>query len=469
MKAVGIATNAGKWSFSETISRTLVCAIVCSLPIMLFNPMVYRLQVTEALVALLLLVMMWRMGHGSERLVRPPIALCAVAVWIGCACVSVRNAPVPREAWIETGKLVYLWGLAYLLYHHGVRYRMGEQLWNWMAIAFGIVLGGVVLGLGLLLCGVENALVHPYRIIAIALNIDSWVDYVPRAHSFLQPTANMLGAYLAGMTLPVMLYMEARGWWPSRWRLIAGTVGVLGAGALTMSRTVVGILVATGIGWYWIGRTRKWRWGGIGFCVVGLLTWFALIPFTVFYPLHVGASYSTHPDFKKEMIVDDRGRVRPNPVYFLRPGYGMEQWTFQFGYGFNHYAWLKYGAWTLFRRHPVIGLGLGQYGRGRQALQAEGVLPPDLHEYASAQSQYATSLAEMGLVGFLVGGGACVVLGWGLLHRGRRAQAVAIALGIVAIIALDIDVIAFRWVWGLVGIGLVPLGLGVQHDGLRGV
>jgi len=448
----------------DVVSVWLTRLLVLSLPLMLFNPMdpaFHRLQLTEFLFVPLFATTVWRVLFRGERVAVPSPLGLALAAFVLVLYAGTLVAMAPATSLVEATKILYLLLLGWTIWHNGTRYRLGADLAQWFLRAFGIVIAGAVVGGLLLFAGWETFLAHPSHIIGIALGISDILPIVPRVESFLQPTANMLGAYLAVATLPAIALLLARPGASRRRTAIALAVLLIALlGLLTMSRAFVGVLLAIAAGLLvlrWPVPLRR-LWGC--FALAAAIGAFLLLQlFTVLYPVNVAARYSTDPDFEKE-IVDLKTKTKPNPVYHLRPGVGLETVELRFDFAFNHYAWLKYAGWKAFTGHPVLGVGIGGFPSAAATLVQEGMVDREIADYRNAQSQYATLLAETGLVGsatFLL----AIVL---LAMRLRRAAASAnrplalpclLGLGVAAVVAIDLDILAFRWLWGLYAIALI--------------
>ncbi len=449
--------------------------LVVSLPIMLFNPInpaFHRLQISDLLFVVTLGLFLWQLFLRKIRFPSPSLMFFTVVLFIFLVFLSACFSSAPRHSVVEVIKIIYLFLLAALIYSVAYHYELRKNLWKWTSYGFLTVVIFSLIGIILLFFNVHTFLAYKTNIIPIALGMQQWLSFVPRVSSILRPTGNMTAAYMAGMILPCLVYyfnrqkLKNKPWIHLIILIIIGLIGLL-----TMSRAFVGVLLALYFGlivFKWLIPLR--RTFSVIILFVAIVSWLILLFFTVLYPVKFNVHYSSDPHFKKELVVL-KGESRPNPVYFMRKGVGLEKVDVSLNYAFNHYAWLKYGGLEIFKRFPWFGVGLGNYPIGMKILSKNKVISPQLVVYRSAQSQYATLLAEIGAIGvfgflFLV-----VSLFWRLSKQYSRYKdplslAVLLSLIIIAIIAINVDVIAFRWLWGIVGLALVPPVLDVSEKNI---
>jgi hypothetical protein len=434
--------------------------LVLSLPLMLFNPMnpeFYRLQISELLAIITFLLIIWRFLFVKEKIKIGRVGKSLI-VFNSILILSAIYGINSEKSMVEVLKIIYLSLLGSAIYINSIRYSLGEDLIKWTMWAFLIIIVGGLVGGLLLLVGVHTSLAEPSRIIGVALGVHEWLPVIPRITSFFQPTANLLAAYLAVLTLPVVDYLfrniipERLGKTRILLLLIIATIGVL-----TMSRAVIGVFLAI-----WLGITyfnweipvkNLWKNLAIFTAITG---WISLEFYTVFYPLDIQILYSFNPEFTKE-IVDLGTKQVPNPVYFMRNGIGLERITLDVSYAFNHYLWLKYIGWKLFEIHPWLGVGIGAFSDGAQHLAEFGLIDQELTAYRSAQSQYFTLIAEIGLLGCLSFFAVIFFLvqkikkSAGAIQK-RSSLLLLLCLPIIALIAVDMDVLSYRWLWGITAI-----------------
>ncbi len=439
--------------------------LVLTLPFMFFNPMIpvfHRLQISEIFFVLTFILFLWQLMVKKVHLPSPGLLFYVLGLFVAVLFLSSFFSLSPKQSIIESIKMLYLFFLAVIIYLVGHQYHLRVSLWHYMGYGFLIVIVFGLLGILLLLFNIHTFLAYKTGIISLALGIQNWLPFVPRVSSLLRPTGNMTGAYLAGMTLPCLaLYFAKDNRRDQVWKNLAILVIIGIMGLLTMSRAFVGVLLALYFGltiFKWQIPYRKLF--VILILIAAIITWLVLMFYSILYPLHFSVKYSNNPDYKKEIIVLD-GVKKPNPIYFMRNGIGLEKINVSLDYAYDHYAWLKYGGWRLFKQYPWLGVGLGNYSNGVALLAKESVLSDQLVAYRSAQSQYATMLGEIGLVGtgmfFLI---VIILLVYLLRRYIKEKDALSLALFlsllIIALIAIDLDVIAFRWIWGLIAIALLP-------------
>jgi len=127
-------------------------------------------------------------------------------------------------------------------------------------------------------------------------------------------------------------------------------------------------------------------------------------------------------------------------------------------------AQARAAGWDLVRRHPVLGVGFGNYHAAALARAAETGLPPQLAR--DAHALWLTTWAETGLVGLLLWLGWQLLLARSLLVRARAGAWPAAgallawgafqALGLVHHLPFHSSVhLTFALVWG---VGLVHPG-----------
>lgn len=454
--------------------------LVFSLPMTLIhptaNPHFHRMQIAEFFSVGLLMITGFRIFFRQERITRPNGFFISLAAYVmllyGMALMSNWRGP----ALLESTTILYLGGTAYLIYHNASKYLLYEDLWKWTTLTYVVILGGGVVGIILVFFGIDTMLAYQSRIIPIALGLTDWFSSVPRVLSLMSPTATMVAVYWAVMTLPVLTFLgmrDQKGLF-RRFGIIL-ILGIFLLGLFTLSRPFVGVVLAIYLGL----RVMKWEmplrsllaWG---FLCSAIGAFSILLFFSVLHPLGGSIRYSNDPTIKKEKVEIYPGFYRPNPVYILRDGIGLERISIQFDYSINHYAWLKYSAWKIMEEWPWFGSGLGNFTPALKRLQEKNILPrlapEDNDEFPSAQSQYATLLAETGVVGFLAAFFVLMALVFEIskrYHRRRdpRDLAIALSLLVLAISSIDNEVMSFRWLWGLWGLSLVRYPEGTEADG----
>jgi len=266
------------------------------------------------------------------------------------------------------------------------------------------------------------------------------------------------GAFVAaGVAVVAFLLLT-----PSRWPALAATAVAGIAGAITVGALdhrnelllgdmtnpvavqqghraglIIGIVcVVTALAWVGLvelgGRvptpSRVAGWATAGVIVVGAL-------------VAVGLS---HPIAKFDAFKSNSFSVGGNTPYIsghLLSSTGSGRWQF----------WAA--ASSEFQAHPLNGGGAGSW----QAWWLQhGTLGPFFTQYA--HSLYLESLAELGIIGLLLIGGAIVVGVVGAVRSALSLRSGAVAAAAAAAIAF-FAAAAYDWVWQLSGIAIVGVGL----------
>lgn len=458
------------------LSRWWLAAYVASVPVMLNNPaapfihlpLLSRLQISEFIFVGLLLTAWWESRLTWRRVVGTPLVL-PLALYVAAAALSLLGS---ARVITGLGELVVV---AYLVAIYIVAFQLldseGALRTAVRAFAAGVALTVVagVVGVLLLAAGVETPLAEKGYIITASLSIQDYIPWVPRVPSTLKPVANMTAAFWAvavGLLVPWAVYEPGlRQKALVRWTWI----GALLLSPLTFSRAIIGLFVA----WAIVLRS-----GGLGSRALRTGAWVAALVLLLLTPLlsvwyirDVRVAPETDPSAQKESVELREGSVRQNPVYFFREGAGAEKLTLQVDYAYNHYYWLKRGAWAMFWSSPAVGVGAGNFlGELNDLSGKTAEVPAGLKNYESAQSQVFTTLAEQGLLGaaaLVLLWAAVLRLLWGGARRGE-GPGQAIALGALAAVAgvllssIDMDVMNFRFVWVALALGVAATRLGLK-------
>lgn len=265
------------------------------------------------------------------------------------------------------------------------------------------------------------------------------------------------GAFVAaGVGVLLFVLLSPRRWAALATVVVAGGAGAVAVAVLVPKTALVNGDVDTPLGVHQGHHAALWI--GIA-CVVTALVWAGLaelgkripspprrvgqVTAAVLVALVVAAIVAAHPvarfnDFKSNAATNSGGTVTQS---HLLSSSGSGRWQF----------WSA--AVSEFRAHPLNGDGAGSWGAW---WLEHGSLPGFFTLYA--HSLYLESLAELGIVGLLLIGGAVLVAALGavrsalVLESGEIAAAAACGIAFFA-------AAAYEWIWQLAGIAVVGVGM----------
>ena len=202
------------------------------------------------------------------------------------------------------------------------------------------------------------------------------VGFVLAMVLFLQQTGTQLGLVAGALFLLIGL-----GLWPQvsylrrAWPWWAGIGGIcLAAVGIVLGPSTLGIglllFIILGAGSYGLGWAfRRWRWTWVPTLGVGLVMLFLLIPFTTPFTA------------VERTWEQNSGRVR---------------------------SWDWWVGWEMFKDHPIVGVGLGNYKLNFIPYKAKFLASPQGASYnfpiaraAQAHNEYVQMTAELGSLGIL--------------------------------------------------------------------
>jgi hypothetical protein len=300
----------------------------------------------------------------------------------------------------------------------------------------------------------------------------------PLLLAIMTSTRSRVASALAALPLPVLaavMYLTS-----SRGAFVAAAVGVVAFVVLTPRRwaALAALVVAGGAGVVAVAalvhknalvdghmRTPLGVSQGhdaavmIGIaCVVTALVWFGLA--------QLGTRVSTPPRVVGAAVVVAVVGLFLVALVASHPVRRFDQFKSNSGFGShgtptaNHLLTTsgsgRWQFWTVaiseFKAHPLNGGGAGSWEswwlqRGTYPLPSE-----------YAHSLYLEALAELGIVGLLLVGGAVVVGAWGAVRSARLLQSREIAAAAACGIAF-FGAAAYDWVWQLAGIAIVGVGM----------
>ncbi|HEY2353722.1 MAG TPA: O-antigen ligase family protein [Gaiellaceae bacterium] len=269
--------------------------------------------------------------------------------------------------------------------------------------------------------------------------------------------AGSRGAFVAA-ALGMVVYLVLT---PRRWPAVAAMsvagVGIVAAVAAIVHKKALvnGLMTPNGVAQ---GHKAALEIGVI--CVVVALLWLGLdelgrrfstpprkvgiVAAVVAVLLVIAAVAASHPvrrfdEFKNNSTRAGRASSTQTTGHLLTSS-GSGRWQF---WG---------AALTEFRAHPLNGGGAGSW-------EAWWLQHGSLKAFtANAHSLYLETLAELGIVGFLLLFGAVLCAVWGAVRSALRLKSADVAAAAACGIAF-FGAAAFDWVWQLAGIALVGVGM----------
>jgi hypothetical protein len=269
--------------------------------------------------------------------------------------------------------------------------------------------------------------------------------------------ASSRGAFVAaGIGMLGLVLLTPRRWFAVAAIAVAGVGGAAAVASIVHKKALVNGQMSTAIG-VWQGHRAALEIGSV--CIVIALVWLGLaelgrrlrtpspgvakVAVAIVVVLAVTAFLAAHPvrkfdEFKSAAKVGQTNSTVTTAHLLGSSGSG--RWQF----------WGD--ALSEFRAHPLNGGGAGSW---KYWWLQHGSLPLFTE---NAHSLYLESLAELGIVGFLLIAGAVITGIWGAvrsaleLKSGEVAAAAACGIAFFAAAAYD-------WVWQLAAIGLVGVGM----------
>ncbi len=394
-----------------------------------------RLQPMEVLFPVVAILWIIQTLREPGRLRRVPLKFplflyLLASVWSG---INAGNLPL----WLLDVAILSYLSMVYLIIASVIdSQRKLLRAWRvWMISAALIALVGL-LGYGFAAAtGKENFLVDTGDLPFLGKTI--------RLKSFLQPTASLLSAFLT-LSLPVGFVLFAEFSRRRLKRILFGVVlaAMIIADLVTFTRGFVASLVAMGVVLLRY-RRKSATWA---------LSAYALLSIAILGLVGVFIASSIRIDSFPFRHSPDASEPAGPPAQFS-PYYPADS--------IGIYLWLRRAALWMFKEHPFLGVGAGNYGLSIEQYIQEGVLPAGFAAVETAHGELFDRLAETGLLGLVTWGVFMLALGHmlvrGYVQSSFPASSLPYALmaGFLGIAAASIhlDVSHFRFLWIALGLG----------------
>lgn len=439
----------------ETITKVCFVLLLFFCPFMFFNPMTsvfapFQLFDVIFIIFIILLLLFFRNMAPIPTEILVILSLMGFFICLNTFGIYVKNNDV--GLYRESIKLVYCFFIlilvAYFTYAKYEKYYFSTVVQSYL-----ILFGAGILGIIFSIFGVESTLTEQSPIIQHAIRIEEFEVMIPRILSFMKPTANMFGAYLALVSLPILHYVFSMNYFKNSRNFNTMVILLLGILLfLTFSRVFVifPIIVWAGV------KYGKWDLlfssiiEKIGI-FISIVTFAFMQIFTLWYPIKFNLSYFNNPTHTKP-VVDLITKKIENPIYFVQDGIGSYIFSFNFEFAYNHYYWLKSCSNIVFWENPLLGVGFRGGTLYFDKIAGEEPICASLTDYINSQSQYFTLLSEHGLIGTLT-----LVVIFSLIFLTIYKQLVGyksiiiVSLVTMALVILDLDILTFRWTWVYLG------------------
>ena len=441
---------------NDSIAKIFFVLLLFFCPFMFFNPMTsvfapFQLFDVIFITFVILLFFLFRSMSPIPREILIILFFMGFFICLNTFGIFMTTNDVGLHR--ETIKLVYCF-LILILVAYFTYAKYEEYFFITVVQSYFVLFGAGILGIVFSIFGIESTLTERSPIIQHAIRIENLEIMVPRVLSFMKPTANMFGAYLALVSLPILHFAFSKNY--IKISKSFRTVIILFLGILlflTFSRVFVifPIIVWAGV------KYGKWDLlfssiiEKIG-VMVSILTFAFMQVFTIWYPIKFNLSYSNDPNHTKP-VIDLVTKTIENPIYFVQDGIGSYILKLNFEFAYNHYYWLKSCSHLVFWENPLLGVGFRGGTLYFDKISSEEPICASLMDYINSQSQYFTLLSEHGLIGSLT----LIIIFWLIFltiykQLSGYKSILIVALVSMALVILDLDILTFRWTWVYLGL-----------------
>ncbi len=372
----------------------------------------------------------WRV-HGSRAV------WWAAAIYVASLLPSFASTQHLSTSFVEWIKTVYVVCIGFTI----ARWSMVSSAWDQLVRVFAVVVAALI-AFTLAVWGYATWSGHAPASVAVIMAVPN-VGQVVRVKGLLL-TPTFLANYFT-MGVPLLAgYAITHTSWPrvAGWSTLL--LGIVATG-MTASHSLAGCLAAAAL-----MAPRTTRGDRLArralMLAAGAAVLFGIVATTIsVYEVHASsAPASTAP-------------ARAPDHDFLGPhGTGEE------GVIRVHYAWVSYGifkrlALEAWRRHPWIGMGLGEFPTVVVQAFNEGRIHAYYAGGAHPHNTWLGAMAESGLIGLTGLLSFWVVLLWEFVSRGAQRHATSVEAwrwraplaGLVGLLinSLHVDVMHFRFLW----------------------
>lgn len=425
--------------------------VILSRGLIPWGPLDGKVQLAE-LVFLGWLISTLVLAVDRSDLVFPALWWCFAFYGLAVLLSGIGASRWSANVLLEMAATLYELVLAFLIYQVA-RTKAGlkhiVQTWVWVAT---VVAGLGIVGMGLAWFGLASPFVREYP----NIRLGSW------RLTATMPLPNMAYAYFHWswfLAFALLLTSKNSIERVKRWVPVV-LIGLAIIGTMSRGAAAAGVSLWVLL-WQW-PSWRKARWI-IGAAVLAVFV-YAQIFVTWTYDLQVTARTGTTTERRttSEQAPSQLNIASAQSVY--PEGTPFSTFLVEVSYLPTRYFISKRLAWRLFRSHPILGIGPGNFPLASMEAWKPSDPPEQKNIVISADphSTYFGALAEEGLVGFsaifLLFAGFVIALirrlrrgGLEPLHT-QLAWAGIAGLAGYAIFAMNVDVMNFRFLWVILGV-----------------
>lgn len=405
----------------------------------------YQIHISEYIFFLILFVFIFKYFKGKIKIEKIPLAT-SVFLYLGASILSMANSINYFASFIELIKMVYL-AVMFIIIVNIIKNESQIKL----VIKTWLIATGVVVFLGII------GIIMAYGF-EISTPFIKYYDKYPYIGSIYRPistmnNAKMLSCYLTtGMTLSLGLFLIEKD------RLIRNLLFMLMASILiimffSFSRGILGL----GIGVFIVLlKVNKGIIKKLTFCLgIALIFLFIIINvLTTWYLININISKSINKD------IDN---MKFGTMAFIDSDIGTNRLILNIEYIYTNYFLLKKSALEVLTDHPYIGIGIGTFDHKLKSLKDSKEFSKQL-PVLDPHSTFFGKLAETGIIGFFA---LILLLGTFIKKLLKYYNAIkedywkTIIWGVFAAFigliseGINMDIMNFRFLWLLMGLGLV--------------